>query len=101
MGIPFDGVVLLYENKGGGFVTAIDIQLLSEAITDPTDPNRNFPVLMTTEADIQLLHNYGGGHPGHAVLNGDREIVYLGEGHGVEAATRQAIIDDWNANGGR
>ena len=31
----------------------------------------------------------------------DALIVYLGEGHGVEAATRQAIIDDWNANGGR
>ena len=99
MGIPFDGVVLLYENKGGGFVTPIDIQLLSEAITDPLDPDRNFPVLMTTEADIKLLHDYFGKHPGHAVLNGKREIIYLGEGHSVEAATRQAIIDDWNANG--
>ena len=56
MGIPFDGVVLLYENKAASFVTPIDIQLLSEAITDPVDPDRNFPVLMTTEADIQLLH---------------------------------------------
>jgi hypothetical protein len=97
MGIPFDAVLALYEGMDGGPPTDEEVAEVVDRATDASDPDRNFPVFAATESDLADVFGYDGGHPGHCVLDADRVIVWCVEGHSVEDASRQAVIDAWEA----
>lgn len=68
-----------------------------EYVTDPDDPDRNFPVFGTTTTRISEVMDYRGDYPARCVLNPDRTIAWCGHGHGRIDEAREAAKDAWDA----
>jgi hypothetical protein len=91
-GIAFDGVEILYEGPDATDPTAEDVVDFAGDMADPGDPDRNFPVVPATRLQLEAAFRYDGMHPGHCLLDANREIVWCAHGHGLEDVVRDTIV---------
>ena len=92
-GVPVNAVLAPYKGAQHDEPTLEEQIAFAESYIDAEDPERNYPVLLTSEAELQDLIPWDGGHPKHCILSAEREIVWCQHGHNLEDVVRDKLLE--------
>ncbi len=99
--MPFNAVLAPYEGVLFGAPTDEELLSFAEQYIDPDDPDRNYPLLSTTEDALAAIMPWDDGHPKHCLLSPEREIVWCEHGHGLEQTAYDKVLEAYSANSAR
>ncbi len=95
-GIPVDMNIVLFQGGDFGDPTPEEAQIIADDATDPSDPDKDFPVTYKPLPRIELAMPHSGGTPSICILGPDRTILECIGGHAQKDSVADYIRQHYN-----